>query len=44
MLGVAWLVLSVAAAVLLGRSVRLADERSPGTGVQRPLPTAALLH
>ena len=42
-LGVAWLVLSVAAAVLLGRSVRIADERSPGTGVQRPLTTAALV-
>ena len=43
-LAVAWLVLSVAVAMLLGRSVRVADERSAGTGVHRPLTTAALLH
>jgi hypothetical protein len=35
-----WAVLSVLAAVVLGRVIRLADRRSPGTGV--PLTTADL--
>jgi hypothetical protein len=37
---VAWVLVAAAVAVVLGRSVRMADERSPGTGVDRPLTTA----
>jgi hypothetical protein len=33
----AWVVVAVAFGVVLGRGVRLADERTPGTGVERPL-------
>ncbi|MGY1787327.1 hypothetical protein [Geodermatophilus sp. SYSU D00698] len=38
----AWVVVAVALGVVLGRGIRLADRRSPGTGVGEPLTTAAL--
>ncbi|MGY1831703.1 hypothetical protein ACI8AA_14925 [Geodermatophilus sp. SYSU D01180] len=38
----AWVVVAVALGVVLGRGIRLADRRSPGTGVEEPL-TPALL-
>jgi hypothetical protein len=38
----AWLLVAAVVAVVLGRSVRMADERSFGTGVDRPLTTADL--
>ena len=37
-----WSVAGLALAVVVGRGVRLADERSPGTGVAAPLTTADL--
>ncbi|PWW21819.1 hypothetical protein JD79_00960 [Geodermatophilus normandii] len=37
-----WVVVAVALGVVLGRGIRLADRYSPGTGVDRPLTTAAL--
>lgn len=37
---IAWSVIAVFFAVVVGRGIRLADERSPGTGVE-PLPTPA---
>jgi hypothetical protein len=37
---VAWVLVAGLVAVVLGRAVRMADERSPGTGVDRPLTTA----
>jgi hypothetical protein len=37
-----WVVVAVALGVVLGRGIRLADRNSPGTGVDRPLTTAAL--
>ena len=39
----AWFVVALAVGVVMGRGVRLADERSPGTGAGRPLTPAALL-
>ncbi len=36
-----WVVVSVAFGVVVGRSIRLADRSSPGTGVEQPLTTAA---
>jgi hypothetical protein len=39
---IAWVLVALAVAVVLGRAVRMADERSPGTGVERPLTTADL--
>ncbi|MGY1779806.1 hypothetical protein [Geodermatophilus sp. SYSU D01036] len=38
----AWVVVAVALGVVLGRGIRLADRRSPGTGVEKPLTPAAL--
>jgi hypothetical protein len=38
----AWVLVAAVVAVVLGRAVRMADERSPGTGVDRPLTTADL--
>ncbi|MGR7024964.1 hypothetical protein [Geodermatophilus sp. URMC 62] len=38
----AWVVVAVALGVVLGRGIRLADERSPGTGAGRRLTTASL--
>ena len=38
----AWVVVAVVLGVVLGRGIRLADERTPGTGIERPLTTAAL--
>ena len=37
-----WTVAGLAVAVVLGRGIRLADERSPGTGASPPLTTADL--
>ncbi|MGY1609594.1 hypothetical protein [Geodermatophilus sp. SYSU D00700] len=37
----AWVVVAVVFGVVLGRGIRLADERSPGTGVPRPLTPGA---
>ncbi|SNS90970.1 hypothetical protein SAMN04488107_4271 [Geodermatophilus saharensis] len=37
----AWVVVAVVFGVVLGRGIRLADERSPGTGVERPLTAGA---
>jgi hypothetical protein len=37
-----WLVVGLLFGIVLGRGVRLADERSPGTGVSAPLTTADL--
>ena len=37
-----WTLMAVASGLVLGRGIRLADERSAGTGVDRAL-TAALL-
>lgn len=39
---VAWVALALLMAVVVGRGIRLADERSPGTGAERPLTTADL--
>ena len=41
--GLAWVPLSLIAGVVIGRSVRLADERFPGRGAQRPLTPAAFV-
>lgn len=38
-----WLALAFVLAVVVGRGVRLADRRSPGTGVESVLTTADLL-
>jgi hypothetical protein len=39
---VAWVLVAAIVAVVLGRSIRIADERSIGTAVNRPLTTADL--
>ncbi|WP_369255641.1 hypothetical protein [Geodermatophilus amargosae] len=36
-----WVVVAIALGVVLGRGIRLADRRSPATGAERPLTTAA---
>ncbi|MGY1795489.1 hypothetical protein ACI796_16075 [Geodermatophilus sp. SYSU D00525] len=38
----AWVVVAVVLGVVLGRGIRLADRRSPGTGVEEPLTPAVL--
>ena len=38
----AWVVVAVVLGVVVGRGIRLADQRSPGTGIDRPLTTATL--
>jgi hypothetical protein len=37
---VGWTLLAFLVAIVVGKSIRLADERSPGTGVERPLSSA----
>ncbi|MGY1812826.1 hypothetical protein [Blastococcus sp. SYSU D00820] len=39
---VVWVLAALLLALALGRGIRMADERTPGTGVERPLTTADL--